>query len=355
MRKYVCLILVLLLLTSGCAQSKPAETPAELPPSETEQQVSLPQEDSSEEMTSPDSAGETEVGILTLPALPENTTVQEIGDSPLPMLTLPEDGAIAVPSLTAWQYMAAPPDATALKEQAKDAASRLWETYTITDTGAVSEIEDTADGPYQESIQITADGELWYQAKFLDSEETPFLSAEKESREEAVTAARSLAETLGLRGLLAEEPVVTEDAESAHYVVFWPQVVDGLPVYHHGLKARILGNTVVTFQATSLQLEQRETAAPDFFLTPEDALYCVNYARSLADGDSVLLDDSGLSSVELCLDSQFAYPDYSPVYLFHFPAANGDPNAGLTVRVDAYTGNVDTGTNQGGFPSPYGQ
>lgn len=48
-----------------------------------------------------------------------------------------------------------------------------------------------------------------------------------------------------------------------------------------------------------------------------------------------------------------AYPDYSPVCPFHFLTADENPNAGLTVRVGACTGNVDTGTNQRGFPSPY--
>lgn len=109
----------------------------------------------------------------------------------------------------------------------------------------------------------------------------------------------------------------------------------------------------MTLQSSPLALEAVERTAPDFFLTAEEALYCVNYARGLAEGDSVLLRDLSLASCELCLDVQFTYPDYAPVYLFHLLPAGGGTEGGLTVRVDAFTGASDTGTNEGGAPSPY--
>lgn len=367
MKRYLFFLFALLILTSGCAQSKPEETPAESPSSVAEQpapaeeappEETVSMEESEEEALPAEEAekpvnAESERGTLTLPALPEDAAVQELGGSSLPLFTLPDDLSLVVPALTAWQYTAAEPDTAALEQQAEDAASRLWGSYTVTETGVALEAEDTEYGLYQESLQITAEGELWYQAKYLSQEETPFLSKEKGSREEAVAVARSLAEALDLGAMTEDEPEVEEDAESAHYVVFWPQVVDGLPVYHHGVKARVIGDTVVTLQSSPLALEAVERTTPDFFLTAEEALYCVNYARGLAEGDSVLLRDLSLASCELCLDVQFTYPDYAPVYLFHLLPAGGGTEGGLTVRVDAFTGASDTGTNEGGAPSPY--
>lgn len=255
----------------------------------------------------------------------------------------------------AWCYRVSDESSTELTQKARRAAESLWGSYTEEESGAGtgfrSEITVTPEGDYQERIWVSDPGRLFYQAGWLDAEETPFQRVQQPDRGAAVALARELAAAFGLEAVAAAEPVVEENARSADFVLRWPFGADSLTVEGYGLTVRVIGDQAVTLLWQQPGLTAVAEEAPDYFLSPEEALYCLNYARSLATPDSVFYATPRLASAALVWTTQFASPDYTPAYAFTL--TNERETLFNTCYVDAFTGQVHTGTNEGGYPSPY--
>ena len=285
--------------------------------------------------------------------------------------SLPElevSDAIDIPDLTAWALCEG--ERADLAAAAEAVAKTLLEEYTT--EGEVgdetvwyfSPVTETPYGEYRELISLT-EHTLSFQAGWLDTEETPFFQDPAVNTETAIAIARDFAAVFGLEDIAAEEPTVETDESGADYWMIWRMTVDGLPVNRPAgtLSIRIIGDNVVTLSLDRTALVPAEgEGAPGSFLSLEEAVYCINYARSLAREDySIFYEAPNLSQVELVWVNQFAAldayseayadVDFTPAYAFTFVDETG--KLSYTVYVDAYTGAVETGTNEGGYPSPF--
>lgn len=345
------LAIALCLFLSGCgsqdAQSQITSTPSE---SETTENQAISDVQKSPEQTESDSL----VGnAIPFSAVPSETETDPLNaESTLPVLELPNE--LGLPSLHAWKLQKGEPEL--LTASAEQAASVLWNSYIREeyDWGVrlSSPVTQTAEGDYQEHVSVTAYGELRFQAGWLETEETPFFDAAPVEEEQAVTLARSLAAVFGLEAETQAEPLVTLDQDGAEYIFSWPCYIEGLLLeYEHGLTIRVIGDKAVSLKFSTGAINQIAENAPAYFLEPEQAMYCINYARSLAQADSVMYEMPVLERVELLWTTMFAHPDYTPAYAFYF--TNQRDTLSGTFYVDVFTGEVATGTNEGNYPSPY--
>jgi hypothetical protein len=169
-------------------------------------------------------------------------------------------------------------------------------------------------------------------------------------QETALALARELAAAFGLETVTADEPTagVSSDAD---YCFVWSNQVDGIAISNKGLTVRVIGDTAVTLKLDQPSFAPVSADSPAYFLTLEEAVYAVNYARGLADEDSVFYQTPILNTVQLEWVSLFEYPAYTPAYAFYFE--NEIESLKYTIYVNAYTGEINTGTNEGSYPSPY--
>lgn len=273
-------------------------------------------------------------------------------ESSLSILELPD--SMDVPALHAWKLQEGEP--VSLVATAEKAASVLWGSYTTEEENSTvilrSEMEHTADGDYQEHISVSPEGRLFFQAGWLDTEETPFLNEETVPEDQAVSLARELATAFGLDAEIQTAPTISLKKGGIEYTVSWPCYIDGLLLeYEHGLTVRVIGNKAVTLEYSAGTINEITENEPSYFLKPEQAIYCINYVRSWAKSDSVMYETPILQCVELLWTTMFAYPDYTPAYAFYF--TNQEGKIFNTFYVDAFTGEVATGTNEGNYPPPY--
>lgn len=344
MRKCACIIFVfsLSLLLFSCASQKTSGDTAH---------ASVPSETYAEN----DSSAAAPKEPVLLASLPSDIHIKPLNETSLfPLLELSEE--FKIPDLYAVALRESDP--VNLTSQAENAAKELWGTYTIENNGNyilfLSEITDTPDGDFCEQIHIDKDGSLSYQAKWLDAEETPFQHAENPDRDAAILLARELASAFGLEEMTSAEPVVESGKSNADFRISWCCDAYGLPVdpSDSGLVIRIIGDTAVTLRLNVMNLVPAENeTAPTYFLQPEEAVYCMNYSRGLAGEESVFFLVPELQSIRLVWTSLFASPDYTPAYAFTFTNEIGSLT--YTFYVDAYTGKVNTDTNEGCHPSPY--
>lgn len=345
--------MVLGLLLSGCVAQAPEGSSA---PSSARDIIS-------EDISAPeDSSGQLDTSSqVTLPSqpisfapLPNGVETAPLEESSLPPLEGGDGGEL--PTLYAWKLhpVSVQPEGSTLEV----AAQALWDSYTQEEwSGGVrycAPVEQMPEGEYQETITLDGDGGLQFYAGWLDAEQTPFFDREPVDAGTALALARELATALGLESRIQVEPRVSTGMSSAHYVFTWPARAGGLAVEGAGqLIVRVIGDTAASLTLAPLALEAVEDEVPPAYLLDlSQAVYSVNYARSLAGPDSVFYQTPELTWAELVWTTAFAYPDYTPAYAFRF--ANGSGNMTNTVYVDAFTGAVATGTNEGGYPSPYG-
>jgi predicted small secreted protein len=353
MKKYRMLPLMLLLtcvLLCACSVQEPAGEEASVP---TGQEQTAPLETGEAAEETADAREEPESAVLSFQSLPKEVSVAALNeDCSLEVIQVEQE--IPIPELTAWKLDVQSEDSGKLADLAEKAANALWDSYTQSESGGSiqyqSPVADTENGEYQETISVWNGETLFYQAKWLDEEETPFHNTPAASRETALALARELAAAFGLEAVTQGEPT-TGVSSDADYCFVWPNQVDGVVISNKGLTVRVIGETAVTLKLDQPSFVPVSADSPTYFLSLEEAVYAVNYARGLADSDSVFYQAPLLNTVQLEWVSLFAYPSYTPAYAFYFESESGDLK--YTIYVDAYTGEVNTGTNEGSYPSPY--
>jgi hypothetical protein len=359
MKKYRLLQLILLLscvLLCSCSVNGQASEDSPVTPSlaaETQTTTSedsqvLPEETEDQQADDPETTTS-----LSFQSLPEDIPVDALNEeSSLELIQA--DQEIPVPKLTAWKLDVQSEDSGDLERMAEEAANSLWKSNTRSEmNGSIqyqSPVEETENGDYQETIWIENGESLYYQAKWVDEEETPFHNVPAVDQETALTLARELAAAFGLETLTENEPVMGVSSD-ADYCFVWPNQQDGVDISGEGLKIRVIGDTAVTLKLDQPSLAPVSADSPAYFLSLEEAVYAVNYARRLADTDSVFYQVPILKTIQLEWVSLFEYPSYIPAYAFYFESESG--NLKYTIYVNAYTGEVNTGTNEGSYPSPY--
>lgn len=265
---------------------------------------------------------------------------------------------------SAWAlYQSAPTD---LGIWAKTGADALLGDYTVEvdDDGGMTyraQDEQTPYGPLKR--YITVDGDcLRYNATWADTEHTPYFDDPAVTDEEAIALALELAEAFGLAEKLeGVNPEVKWNADQSCYI-YWNGNYDGLNLPERRLRVEVIGDDAVSLDLTGARFLVTE-GTPGYFLSVEEALYCINYARSLAREDhSDFYTSTILRDVHLVWTNLFWYYAYTgdgyttvglftPAYQFTFTSQSGKLTH--TFLVDAYTGAVTTGTNEGDYPSPY--
>ena len=136
-------------------------------------------------------------------------------------------------------------------------------------------------------------------------------------------------------------------------------MVDGVPVAGKGLTVELINGQVHRVSLMTAELQRAAAAEPKLLLTAEEALYSANYARARSLNAWGI--DSQYAELPLLIRAEPALTDlidggyenglYTPAWAFTF--ANESGTMARTVYVDAYTGRIETDTNEGGFPSPY--
>jgi predicted small secreted protein len=205
MKKFRMLQLIFLLtcvLLCGCSANRQAGADASASSVPADQEQSTPPEDTEAVAEEAEDAwSEPESTILSFQSLPENGSVTALNeDSPLDVIEVEQE--ISMPELTAWKLDVQSEDSGDLANLAEEAANTLWASSTKSENGGSiqyqSPIEDTVNGDYQETISVWNGETLFYQAQWLDAEETPFHDTPAVDRESALDLARELAAAFGL-------------------------------------------------------------------------------------------------------------------------------------------------------------
>ena len=247
-----------------------------------------------------------------------------------------------------------------LSTWAKIGADALLGDYTV-ETDARGNVsydapnEATAYGPLRRYIALRDDS-VSYNATWADTEHTPYYEDDPVTEERAIALAVELAECFGLGELLeGTTPEVRWDSDRSCYVR-WVDRVDGLPLANRCLQVEVVGDDAAALNLEGCSYEVvTDWQVPGYVLSPEEALYCVNYARSLARENSIFEVVPRLKRVRMIWTDYFVWDipnvDYAPAYAFEFVSQSGQ--IGYTVLVDPCSGVVSTQTNEGDYPSPY--
>lgn len=219
--------------------------------------------------------------------------------SPLPVLTGEEFAGfedLTIPTLSAWKVELPESEWETgdHRDWAESMARSLWGTYTVREeegryttykvdrvyfeTYYVSPGVDTEWGEYHEEVYATGFGNFGYKALWEDEDKNPFKDAPATSIDEDLAAARRLADRLGFSDVVAGDPYLFE--EPGYNWFFWYMPIDGMGVDNFRLSIYVTNGYAYLLFGSAPDATFVTEGAPRYFLTPEQALYCVNYARS---------------------------------------------------------------------------
>lgn len=279
----------------------------------------------------------------------------ELAEGDFSLLTLKGVTVAAQDEPTCWALREGDPDELQLYAE-RGAAAILGKTHWEEPISYWSSTEWTDQGEFLTSIKVN-EGELSYLAMWTDEEKTPYYEDPAVSEEEAIALAEELIAAFGLEGWIEGKTRAVEWDGEKRCLIDWSAAYDGLDAPGGELRVEVIGDDAVSLQMKGFAVEPvTEQEGPGYFLSLEEALYCVNYARSLAPEDSVFEATPHLKSVGLIWTNRFACSsyttvDYTPAYAFEFVSESG--RLSYTVLVDAYSGVVSTQTKEGDYPSPY--
>lgn len=278
---------------------------------------------------------------------------------------------IVVPELHAWAYRTVKADPEEYMERARNAAETLWGSYVTQKKSDTSIILVPENEAYPGSISVEhslCTIELSYWRRLPEG----IASVALVDEDTAVALAREMAAVFGLDTIAAAAPDVTrqpyEQGEGRKFDslrIEWPFVLDGITMKQYGgigLAVDVVGDAVVNFSLNVPVLEAVTEEPPAHFLSPEEALYCINYSRGFADAlearvpgrcgfylaeepESAGLYWSYMTTCTFTTESDL----YVPAYRFTFKedgTIDGYPVVRRqTVWVDAYTGKLEFESN----------
>ncbi len=277
--------------------------------------------------------------------------------------------ALTLPSLPAWRITVTEPSAVSekLRARAESAAKNLWGSFTAEDmysgsTWYYSPSVETENGEYYERL-ILEPGGISFLARWAEVETTPFYYDTPVDAATAVDRARSVASALGLDGVTREAPRVTTSRGGQEHGIYWTVKVGGMDAVNLVTANVICGHVEsLTLNVCALTFS---VEPPEYFLSPENALFAINEARAIASyggGGS----DNGLKNapnpLRVYLGWSNAFTEsrdtYSPAYIFQFESdelvSEGVPyRLTETAAVDPATGDVRLLTRDEFWPSPY--
>lgn len=298
--------------------------------------------------------------------LPELTGSQFAGFDALPDLSGLHEWKIDLGGDAWW-------DGASLEERAARAARTLWgDSVTVSDTGRGFVYASPVVDGFREEIRTGgADGSslsIGYSARNDYTETAPYYTGNPVTAGESVAAARAMAAVFGMESLTAAEPSLLL-ADGEEHTVGWALSLDGAVFERCAIISYVVDGRVTDFSVTLPCVTPVTDGAPRWFLTPKQALHCVNYARSLAhlsavEGDddyqSELIKASAPVSVALCWSGFFTNDsdELTPAYYFSFESAEYRKEGVLwrdtcTAVVDAYTGKVRMTSGWEEWDSPY--
>lgn len=369
MKKTVIYIIALAMLLStllgGCLDSGQADIGDMGKSSDTETGDDLTGANQGETSHQSREDASTETGVTDSHTLPEEVQRVPLSEGAiLPVLTgedFQKFNTLTVPNLSAQKLkINSYEDAERLMECAKQAAVTRWGTYTVNEYGwLVSPVED--DG-YYEYIAVSGDG-IGFFGKYGDTEADGFPCDNDVTAEEAVASAKSVTDVFGLQDMTSADPDISTDRGGTEYIIKWPMMVDGLPI-KGALTVTVIGGKVESMSFLAWEPEAVSEGAPQYILTPDQALYCMNYARSQVrrgddpETESMFIRAQNPQSVSLEW-YRVSYDTLEPAYLFSFMGNEYSVDGGLdcdhcTAIVNAYTGDIvlDVGYGEE-WESPY--
>ncbi len=264
-------------------------------------------------------------------------------------------------------------DGAALEERLSRAAATLWGgDVTVSNTDRGLELAAPMVDGFREVIRAGGvDGSdlvISYSARNDYTETAPYFTGNPVTAGESVAAARAMAAVFGMESLTAGDPSQLQ-ADGEEHMVGWSLTLDGLPFMRSSVYAYVVDGRVTDFSVSLPAVSAVTGDAPRWFLTPEQALYCVNYARSTAhlnavEGDgtyrSELIKAPEPVSVTLGWSDFFTNDrnELTPAYYFNFQSdeyrKEGVPwRDTCTAVVDAYTGAVRMTAGWEKWDSPF--
>jgi len=250
---------------------------------------------------------------------------------------------------------------------ARQAAVQLWGSADQVNGSYESPAQNTDYGLFKERLRASVYG-ITYMAMWEERESDPFYYGEHVvlSEEEAVNLSMDFLTKAGWSSYAEGQPQIMGAFSASGdlnmngaqtLTLYWPEKIPDTDMRTSSVRVEILNGQISHVSLFLSQYEALEMKDPDYLLSAQEALYCLNYARSLIhDRDHPLMTFPYLKSVRPALQYDFSTDTgaYVPTWVFLMSAdKDGKSSMYAEVYVAAASGVVETGTNAGNMPSPY--
>ncbi len=287
-------------------------------------------------------------------------------DSEMEVLVLPTGDSL-FPAVYSTSYRKTEISKEETDSLARQTAIRLWGSADLVNGMYEGPASETEYGRFTERVGAFM-GSVNYVALWDDWEADPFLYGDHVflTEAEAADLVMGFLTNAGWDTFVEGSPQIEEAFSSGEdpkvagaqtLVVYWPEKIPDLDMRTASVRAEILNGRLSHVTLSFVQYESVEQKDPDYLLSAEEALYCLNYARSLIhDKDHPLMTYPYLQSVWPTVQYDFSTDSgaYVPTWVFLMSSDREDKSGMRTeIYVVAATGIVETGTNAGNMPSPY--